>query len=384
MTGRPAATIPGGRARAGVAGCADRALAGWQGALLEPRGGVHLRYAPKEVIGRPWMKWSFPPPPRRGTHDVERDAQLGSVLFETERRGRTAPTWTSTSRCGSCPARTAGPLLVATRRTSRCSRALREERVSRRSFAGSWKRLRRDGHRRRRRRHHLDQPSDERLFGYGRDELLAGRSRCWVPDRFRSGHPSAAGVTSRPPDASHGRGDRAFGRRKDGSEFPAEISLSPMETGTRGWSRPRSATSRAQKVEAKFRNLLEAAARRGGDREPRGQDRPGQHAGEKLFGYPRKDLLDRTSRCWFRSDSAAGTPTTGPATSPIQGAIDGSGLELYGLRKTAPSSVEISLSPPGDRGGTLVSTAIRTSPSESARRTSSRGCSSPPRTPSSS
>jgi PAS domain S-box-containing protein len=71
----------------------------------------------------------------------------------------------------------------------------------------------------------------ERLFGYTRDELYAQPVELLVPERFRPGHPAhrASYVHDARPRPM-GAGTDLAGRRKDGSEFPAEISLSPMDT----------------------------------------------------------------------------------------------------------------------------------------------------------
>ena len=71
----------------------------------------------------------------------------------------------------------------------------------------------------------------ERLFGYTRDELHAQPVEILVPERFQLHHPAhrASYVHDARPRPM-GAGNDLAGRRKDGSEFPAEISLSPMDT----------------------------------------------------------------------------------------------------------------------------------------------------------
>jgi PAS domain S-box-containing protein len=71
----------------------------------------------------------------------------------------------------------------------------------------------------------------ERLFGYGRHELLGQRVEILIPGRFQpthAEHRAAYARDARPRPM--GAGGVLFGRRKDGSEFPAEISLSPVDT----------------------------------------------------------------------------------------------------------------------------------------------------------
>jgi protein-histidine pros-kinase len=71
----------------------------------------------------------------------------------------------------------------------------------------------------------------ENLFGYPRAELLGAMVEVLVPERYRAAHPAhRRGYFHDPKPRPMGRGLDLSGRRKDGSEFPAEISLSPMET----------------------------------------------------------------------------------------------------------------------------------------------------------
>lgn len=71
----------------------------------------------------------------------------------------------------------------------------------------------------------------EQMFGYGREELVGLPVEALVPERFRQAHVhDRSGYSREPRTRPMGAGQELWGRRKDGSEFPVEISLSPIKT----------------------------------------------------------------------------------------------------------------------------------------------------------
>src|ERR1041384_4183177 len=71
----------------------------------------------------------------------------------------------------------------------------------------------------------------ERLFGYPREELLGQPIELLVPEQLREHHPAHRGAFFHDPKVrSMGAGRELFGRRKDGSQVPVEIGLTPVAT----------------------------------------------------------------------------------------------------------------------------------------------------------
>lgn len=71
----------------------------------------------------------------------------------------------------------------------------------------------------------------ERLFGYPRDRLIGQPIEVLVPERFRGHHVGYRDAfIAAPRLRPMGEGQELYGQRADGSEFPVEISLSPVDT----------------------------------------------------------------------------------------------------------------------------------------------------------
>jgi PAS domain S-box-containing protein len=71
----------------------------------------------------------------------------------------------------------------------------------------------------------------EALFGYARAELMGKPIDLLIPERFRGGHKAhVEGFFAKPGARAMGSGLQLFGRRKDGSELPIEVSLSPLRS----------------------------------------------------------------------------------------------------------------------------------------------------------
>jgi PAS domain S-box-containing protein len=71
----------------------------------------------------------------------------------------------------------------------------------------------------------------ETMFGYPREELVGKPVETLIPDRFHARHGAdRAAYAEHPRARAMGAGDELWAKRKDGSEFPVEVSLSPLDT----------------------------------------------------------------------------------------------------------------------------------------------------------
>jgi PAS domain S-box-containing protein len=101
----------------------------------------------------------------------------------------------------------------------------------------------------------------EALFGYKKRELLGKSIETLIPPRFRAGHPDhRRNFFAHPKARPMGLGLDLYGLRKDGAEFPAEISLGPVETpdGTLIVAAVRDITEHKRQLEEQNQRMVEA------------------------------------------------------------------------------------------------------------------------------
>ena len=220
----------------------------------------------------------------------------------------------------------------------------------------------------------------EKQFGYSRDELLGKKVKNIIPEGFAERLIADAARSAADALAQQiGTGIELSGRRKDGSEFPIEIMLSPLESAEgilvtaaiRNISVRKDAEKHLVQMESRYRGLLEAApdamvvVNRGGEIVLVNVQ------AEKQFGYRRDELLGQKVKNIIPEGFAE--RLIADATRSVADALAqqiGTGIELCGRRKDGSEfPIEIMLSPLESVEGILVTAAIR---NISARKKSER------------
>ncbi|WP_323791562.1 PAS domain S-box protein [Nocardioides sp.] len=203
----------------------------------------------------------------------------------------------------------------------------------------------------------------EALFGYAREELIGQLVEVLVPEAMRATHPARReGYFTEPRTREMGEGLDLVARRKDGSEFPVEISLSSIETedGILVSAAIRDVTER-KRAAARFQGLVEAAPDAMVILDEDGRISLVNAQTVKLFGFEREDLIGQQVEVMVPHRFRGRHPNHRreySANPRVRGM--GTGLELFGLRRDGTEfPIEISLSPLETESGVSISAAIR-------------------------
>ena len=202
----------------------------------------------------------------------------------------------------------------------------------------------------------------EREFGYRREEMLGQPIELLLPERFRSQHPRLREMFfAQPQSRPMGVGRDLYARRKDGSEFPVEIGLNPIETdeGPMVLSSIVNIADR-KKQEERFRRVVESAPNAmvmvNGD----GLIEMVNIQTERVFGYTREEMLGQSIEMLLPERLRVQHPHlrqaffTAPQSRPM-----GVGRDLFARRKDGSEfPVEIGLNPIETDEGPMVLSAI--------------------------
>jgi PAS domain S-box-containing protein len=212
--------------------------------------------------------------------------------------------------------------------------------------------------------------STERLFGYHRDELVGQLVEILVPERFRGAHPQhRQEFAGHPHVRSMEEGLDLCGLRKDNTEFPAEIALSPLESAEgilvtasiRDISVRKNAENHLVQMEGRYRGLLEAAPDAMVVVDQSGEIVLLNVQAERQFGYHRDELVGQKVKNIIPEGFAERVIADGlRSMEDALTQVIGAGIELTGRRKDGSDfPIEIMLSPLESAEGILVTAAIR-------------------------
>ena len=202
----------------------------------------------------------------------------------------------------------------------------------------------------------------EVLFGYPREELLGQPVEMLVPVALREDHERfRAEFFENPKVRAMGAGRNLYGKRKDGSQVPVEIGLTPVAT-EEGLFVLSSVVdiSERRRAEARFRAAVESS--------PAGMIMVSE-AGrmvlvnqeiERMFGWDRDELIGQRIEMLVPERFRARHPEfrhgffSDPDARPM-----GAGRDLYGLRKDGTEiSIEIGLNPIETEDGLFVLSSV--------------------------
>jgi PAS domain S-box-containing protein len=210
----------------------------------------------------------------------------------------------------------------------------------------------------------------EKQFGYRRDELLGQQVTAIIPEGFAERLIADGTRTAAEALAQQiGTGIELSGRRKDATEFPIEIMLSPLQSSEgmlvtaaiRNIAVRKDAEKHLAQMEARYRGLLEAAPDAMVVVNQGGEIVLLNVQAEKQFGYRRDELLGQQVKTIIPVGFAERLIADGTRTAAEALAQQiGTGIELSGRRKDASAfPIEIMLSPLQSAEGILVTAAIR-------------------------
>jgi len=210
----------------------------------------------------------------------------------------------------------------------------------------------------------------EKQFGYRRNELVGQKIEKLIPKGFAERLIADGSRTAAEALAQHmGTGIELSARRKDASEFPIEIMLSPLESAdgvlvtaaVRDISVRKATEEHLAQIENKYRSLLEAAPDAMVVVNQAGDIVLLNLQAEKQFGYPRDELVGQKIEKLIPKGFAERLIADGSRTAPEALAQHmGTGIELSARRKDASEfPIEIMLSPVESACGVLVTAAIR-------------------------
>lgn len=182
-------------------------------------------------------------------------------------------------------------------------------------------------------------PRATELFGYTQAEFLIRRIEDLIPERFRAAHPKhRENYSAHPRTRPMGSALNLFGLRKDGTEFPVDIMLKPMETPTglivlsfvSDVTEQRAAQEGMRRADLQLRSIVESVR----DYAIYLLDRDGyvmtwNPGAEQMKGYPSEEIIGKHfSRFFSQEDRDRGRPAELMRIAREQGRVEQEGWRI--------------------------------------------------------
>ncbi|MFT5356262.1 MAG: PAS domain S-box-containing protein [Polyangiales bacterium] len=201
----------------------------------------------------------------------------------------------------------------------------------------------------------------ERIFGYQREEMLGQTIELLIPNRYHDGHPDVRDQFFESPEArAMGARQDTFGLHKNGTEFPVEIGLNPIDTPRGRFVLSSVVDITGRDAQRRFEQAVESAPNAMVMMDESGRIVLVNAEAERIFGYTRNEMLgelvDRLVPERF-TEGDANAPKSFFVSSSAR-AI-GVGQELFARRKDGSEfPVEIRLNPIETPEGRFVLSSI--------------------------
>jgi PAS domain S-box-containing protein len=200
----------------------------------------------------------------------------------------------------------------------------------------------------------------ERLFGYRREELIGQPVEILVPEDNRPVHPQHRHRYVRDPKPRPmGAGMELAARRKDGSKFPAEISLSAIDSGdgilVSAAIRDVTERQRAAEAQSWLASIVQSSHDAIVGRTLDGVITSWNPGAERLYGYTAQEMIGRPAELLFPPERMV------EEVEILRRTTAGEGVEQYQterLRKDGTRvTVSLTISPIADSTGEIVGVA---------------------------
>ena len=179
----------------------------------------------------------------------------------------------------------------------------------------------------------------EAMFGYARSELIGRPVEALMPLRFQGAHEGyRLQYNAQPRSRAMGAGVELHGRRKDGTEFPADIMLSPVKTGegqlvlavVRDVTARKRAEDALRESEARLRSIVESVKDYAiFTLDPAGRVTSWSPGAQRIKGYADDEILGQHfSKFYLPEDIERGRPDDELRTAAELGRIEDEGWRL--------------------------------------------------------